>query len=300
MNIKTALVGVLSALSFSLSPVVEAASPTDKYGIVVPDVVFDADVNEMITALCQNMLQQMGGLTQERIDKILSESRAGNIKAQGAAGILYITGVGVKQDVRLGMSFIAEAARNGEENALMMMASLYISGIFGDQYIDKGIEIMKDSADKGNVMAMYTMAMMELSEGNYEECAYWYNRVISCNDPYFNKALQCLSASLLQTAQQGDSYAQTVLAVSYLLGVFGYEVNEQEAFKWCKKAAMQGHPEAILMLGVFYHEGVGTAPDRQKAIYFLNKAVEMGVEGAQEELDAVKREGATSSSTSAF
>lgn len=300
MNIKTALVGVLSALNFSLSPVVEAASPTDKYGIVVPDVVFDADVNEIITALCQNMLQQMGGLTQERIDKILSESRAGNIKAQGAAGILYITGVSVKQDVRLGMSFIAEAARNGEENALMMMAGLYISGIFGDEYIDKGIEIMKDSADKGNVMAMYTMAMMELSEGNDEECAYWYNRVISCNDPYFNKALQCLSSSLLQTSQQGDSYAQTVLAVSYLLGVFGYEVNEQEAFKWCKKAAMQGHPEAIMMLGVFYHEGVGTAPDRQKAIYFLNKAVEMGVEGAQEELDAVKREGVTSSSTSAF
>ena len=290
MKIKTLLVGVFSALGFSLSPVAAAAAPVDKYNIVIPEETVDAEMQETLIALCQNMIQQMGGINTTRVNEILAQSRNGNLQAQTAAAILYITGEGVQQDVQRGLQLIIKSAQNGEDLARMMMASFYVSGVFGEQYMDQGYVIIREYAEKGNIIAMYTMYMLELSLGNFEQCDYWYNRVVECNNPRFNKAIQAVSASLLQIAQQGDVNAQHIVATGYLLGVLGFEENEQEAFYWCQKAAAAGNPESIFLLGALYYDGIGTAPDRQKAIYYITKAAELGVEGAQEELDAIKNE----------
>lgn len=44
-------------------------------------------------------------------------------------------------------------------------------------------------------------------------------------------------------AEQGDAQAQFNLGVCYIFGA-GVVPNKQEAMKWLRKAAKQGHPQA--------------------------------------------------------
>jgi tetratricopeptide (TPR) repeat protein len=56
----------------------------------------------------------------------------------------------------------------------------------------------------------------------------------------------------------------------------GVDQNYEEALKWYKKAANQGHGEASIMLGQMYYSGDGVAQNKKEALKWYQKGAEQG------------------------
>lgn len=72
-------------------------------------------------------------------------------------------------------------------------------------------------------------------------------------------------------AQQGSIDAQYDLGLMY-----HEEQNEEEAFKWFKKAAEQGDADAQYKIGLYYDIGQGVKRDRNEANKWLTEAANQG------------------------
>jgi len=64
---------------------------------------------------------------------------------------------------------------------------------------------------------------------------------------------------------------------------FGYGVNQdfEQAVKWYKKSAEQGHIKAQAYLAWMYYEGVGVAKDYERSLFWYKKAFEQGDKNAK-------------------
>ncbi len=60
-------------------------------------------------------------------------------------------------------------------------------------------------------------------------------------------------------AEEGNAYGQLVLATHYSYG-WGIPKNEELGTSWMRKAAQQGHKDAIMFLSIHYLLGKGGAP----------------------------------------
>lgn len=70
-------------------------------------------------------------------------------------------------------------------------------------------------------------------------------------------------------ADNGHAEAQWRVGDFYLRGYHVIEVNEKKAFEYFQKAAQQGLEDGCLSLGICYRDGVGTSIDLKKALYYL-------------------------------
>lgn len=83
-------------------------------------------------------------------------------------------------------------------------------------------------------------------------------------------------------AERGDVTAQKFLGRAYLDGNkgigkgLGVEQDYAQAVKWFRKAAEQGEPYALRMLGLAYSYGEGVSRDYAQAAIWLRKAAEQG------------------------
>lgn len=103
-------------------------------------------------------------------------------------------------------------------------------------------------------------------------------------------------------ALSGDSDAQ------YLLGNILYSLSKtnklddaEDPVEWYKMAAVQGSPDANYALGVIFHNNWVKSRRQQDitiAIFYYEKAVELGVEDAQAHLSSLKSRNTTSKSSS--
>ncbi len=79
----------------------------------------------------------------------------------------------------------------------------------------------------------------------------------------------------LKEAETGDADAQFRLARASLKGE-GVLKNPTEAYLWMKKAADQGHPDAIGGMGYFYSAGVEVEMDEAEAVRWFRRGAEKG------------------------
>lgn len=86
---------------------------------------------------------------------------------------------------------------------------------------------------------------------------------------------------LQRQAQRGDAEAQYYLAVMYLSGV-NVRQNYSEGQKWLRKAADQGHEDALCLLGLCYYDGdMGFRRNYAQAAKYLAPAANKGYVEAQ-------------------
>ena len=86
-----------------------------------------------------------------------------------------------------------------------------------------------------------------------------------------------------KAAEQGHATAQCNLEICYATGD-GVAENLKEAVKWYSKAAEQGHAAAQNYLGVCLHEGKGVEKNYEEAVIWYRKAAEQGYATAQNNL----------------
>ena len=87
-------------------------------------------------------------------------------------------------------------------------------------------------------------------------------------------------AQLRTKAEADDPVAQFELAWAYEQGE-GVEQSYEEAEKWYRKAADQGHANAQYNLGVFYERGRGVVQSYEEAVKWYRKAADQGYADAQ-------------------
>lgn len=92
---------------------------------------------------------------------------------------------------------------------------------------------------------------------------------------------------LLAAAAVGDQYAQMTVGVMLAEGIF-WERNYGFARMWLARAANQDNPDAMTNLAIIYRDGLGTAPDEQRARLLLTRAVSLGSSRAGEVLRALE------------
>ena len=83
-----------------------------------------------------------------------------------------------------------------------------------------------------------------------------------------------------KAAEQGHVYAQYNLGYCYDSGE-GVTQNYEEAAKWYRKAAEQGRVEAQFSLGCCYYSGEGVTQNYKEAVTWYRLAAEQGNAGAQ-------------------
>ena len=87
--------------------------------------------------------------------------------------------------------------------------------------------------------------------------------------------------TLINKANTGDASAQNELGICYAKGK-GVTEDLNEAIKWYRKAAEQGHAEAQNKVGNYYFDGKGGLPqDYVEAVKWYKKAAEQGEADAQ-------------------
>ena len=62
-----------------------------------------------------------------------------------------------------------------------------------------------------------------------------------------------------------------------------------EAFKWYKLAADQGHAAGIHNLGIMYYYGYGCTKSVYKSYELVKKAMELGYEPAKKNLEIIRK-----------
>ena len=93
-----------------------------------------------------------------------------------------------------------------------------------------------------------------------------------------------------KAAEQGHAQAQVNLGALYYKGL-GVGQDYTEAAKWYRKATEQGHSQAQNNLGVMYSEGQGVEQDYNEAAKWCRKAAEQGHAQAQTNLCIMYSEG---------
>ena len=104
-----------------------------------------------------------------------------------------------------------------------------------------------------------------------------------------------------KAAEQGHARAQNNLSWMYAHGE-GVPQDYAEAVKWSRKAADQGHPGAQNRLGVMYDNGQGVPQDDTEAVKWYRLAAEQGNADAQHNLGMMYEagEGVTKDLASAY
>jgi TPR repeat protein len=199
-------------------------------------------------------------------DELLREAKAGNTQAQMEVAEAYFKGIYVIKNYNEALYWLEKASDNNKY-APMQMTNMYRNGIGVKKDLKKAFDIALEYANKGNEILMFELA------GDYLNG-------VGC-DPNLDLALEWYQKSF--EAGYGDS--------AYYLGYL-YQTNNaikdnEKVIEWYTKAAELNNGRACYNLGYIYHDGTIVKKDNQKALEYLNKAVNLGVNEAKALIDEV-------------
>ena len=93
----------------------------------------------------------------------------------------------------------------------------------------------------------------------------------------------------IRKAEQGDAKAQSVLGLTYSLGL-GVPQDSQEAVKWYRRAAEQGYAHGQFSLGVMYYFAEGVPKDHVLSYKWFNLSAAQGNKNSAELRDVLATE----------
>lgn len=115
-----------------------------------------------------------------------------------------------------------------------------------------------------------------LAESGNSQAAYNLYYAISLNIGAINPNDKELKAEAIKwlkiSAENGDSTAQVILAMTYEDGSLEILKDQNQALNWYKTAANSGDPSAQFQLGVKYSDGIGVLQNYKSALYWHTKA----------------------------
>ncbi|KAI8085124.1 uncharacterized protein BX664DRAFT_338581 [Halteromyces radiatus] len=208
------------------------------------------------------------------------------------AGLLWIKGIGIEQDVQRGLACLEEAATHGNHKE----AAYELGRIYSDRYIHSLKDMQKSLHWYARALELGDeRALCDLAYGYYE--GEQDGQSLNKKDgSAMDDKMDIIKNDTLafRYASQGakkDRYCQYILGHLYLKGR-GTTANAQEAVIWLEKSAQQGFTEAIEELAMVYLRGVGNVgKDYTKAYSICMLGAENNVVFCQAALGDIYRQG---------
>lgn len=191
---------------------------------------------------------------------------------------------GQPQDFEQGMQLIYAAAHAADDNApqgayvLGMLQAGELSQVkVPDQYLQKNIQSAKINIERA---AFLGFAKAQVRMGS----AYELGELNCPFDPALSLHYNALAA------RQGEVEAEMAISKWFLCGHEGvFEKNEELAFTYAQRAAVDGLPTAQFAVGYFYEVGIYVNMDLKEAKEWYRKADENGNKDAKKRIEAVSR-----------
>lgn len=207
--------------------------------------------------------------SQNYIDAAIWFKRAANAGQPNGCfwlGFCYNYGEGVKQDYNEAVKWYTKAIEKNNVNAMYHMAECYRNGW--------GVPIDKKKAEDLHKTALAREDEMESSFRSYyydQDGGICYKINESETYSYDGFGVSSWEIATLTKAEQGDAGAQYEIGEWYNNEFNNAKMSEENAAKWYRKAAEQGHLMAISKLGDCYYYGKGVKQDYKEAIkwYFV-------------------------------
>ena len=202
-------------------------------------------------------IQEDEKLMKEGFNALKKKVDSGDIHYANSLGYAYVFGVGTSLSIKEAMKYYEMAAKQNNAIGMTNLAELYIQ----ENKLKKAKPLLVKAAEKEYGYAQYLLAMnfFYYTHENNKEALHWLERAAGNDEPY----------------------------ALYQLGLYYSEVNDlAKAIKYYQRAAELNNADALLELYYIYGEGVGVEQDDDKALFYLKKAAELGVQEAIEELAA--------------
>ena len=155
----------------------------------------------------------------------------GNAEAQYNIGVMYNRGQGVAEDPVTALKWYRLAADQGHAKALYNIGEAYRTGRGVDRNMGETVKWYQKAADLDYPNAQYALGLLNISGQGLEK-----------NEPAGLKLVRA-------AAQGGFADAEYMMGMAYLKGFGGLIIDEAEALQWFRKAAEQGHLEALYAYG---------------------------------------------------
>ena len=158
-----------------------------------------------------------------------------------------------------------EAIKNGELDVIIYVAELYA---VGSEVITPNPKLALDIC-RLCIDAGYT--------DGYGLLADFYEKGLEVEKDYRLSLM-----TLLEGAKKGSTYCMVKLAnrnQRHRVCLDGHNlIDEEEEFQWLYRAAELGYAPSYIPLGLRYQCGSGTEQSKDKAVYWYNKAKEVGID----------------------
>ncbi|KAK8896208.1 hypothetical protein M9Y10_014103 [Tritrichomonas musculus] len=185
----------------------------------------------------------------------------GNDKAQLNLALMCQKGEGCDIDKEMAKKYFQLAADQGNTQAQINLGLLLLGGDEDDQ--DKAKQYLNEAAKEGNVDAMVGLAKRYQLDDETESAIKWYTRA----------------------ANHQNAQAQMELGTIYMNGD-GTDVDLEKAEEFLNKSLENKSDEALLHLGELYEK----KGDTQKANEFYHRALDAGVDGANEKINRLNQD----------
>ena len=207
------------------------------------------------------------------------------LEAQNDLAHMYLKGLGVPQNTKLGIQTLKEAAQAGNAYAQFKLGILYFRGELIPKNEKEALYWLEKAAHQDFLKAQHHLGILYKkgeSVQNFQKAVYWYkkaaeNNLLEAQNDLAYMYLNGLGVpqniklgvqTLKESAQAGNAYAQFKMGSLYLKGEF-IPKNEKEAFYWFEKAAKKNHHRAQYQLSEMYGKGIGVQKDIFQSIYLL-------------------------------
>lgn len=176
----------------------------------------------------------------------------------------------------------------------------------GTSRLEDVFQLYARSAELGNPVAQYNLAMM-YSNGesvyvDYQQAVYWFRKSVEqsfapaqyrLGELYYfakgglNRDLDKAIKLFNMAAKQKDADAQMNLAMLCGTGE-GVPLDKEKALSWLLKARIGGNPLAHDFQKMLNESAQGRFSPQQQHRYWLEKAAELGIREAQQELQIME------------
>lgn len=107
---------------------------------------------------------------------ILNKAVNGNVEAQCELGVLYLEGVEVPENIRLGIDWLKKSVDKGFEDAQYHLGTCYEQGIGVKQSRKMALELYTASARAANKKAQFSLGQYFVAQNQYDVAVEWFKK----------------------------------------------------------------------------------------------------------------------------
>ncbi len=222
------------------------------------------------TAQQRRRTQRQNNVQRDTVAVLTQQGIAGNDKAQNTLGKWYYTGQNVQQNYEVALKYWAQAAKQGNAEAIGNMAMCYQLGHGTRVDSAMAANLYKESLKKGNTALLNQHADLADKKNNLFSAVLLHevfkDGIGTTRDN--TKAQHYLQ----KAAQLGDTDSQKSWAMLQLNAK-----NTTEAAKWFKILAGKGNYTGIYYYGYMLYKGMGVNQDKVEGVKYLQRAAQRGM-----------------------